>query len=700
MIKKIFKNKKTIDIIIYISSCLLWIVGIYQFYSNPNIYPRIFHSDNLFFPSLYKDIFEDGFDWYGWSLPAAPNYFPDLLLYFIIAFFTKLFTNNFIYSMVLHLVIKQIIILFGFIYLLEAIFINVSSEIKALIILTSAFILILLINNINGTLLITYLTTLYSHSGAFINSLFSLNLILRLFKKEKMIYYFILFILCFLAILSDRIFFVYLIFPISFTLIIFYVFNYIKIQVCAKIILNLIISSLMGIFIHKYITIYPLLQYHYFIFSIERFTKSLTIFLKDLIFLFHKRDLITFSLFLWNIITLLLIFIITIVYTKSISKLKQAFNVQKEITLNFLSFTIYLMIMSPMVIISPIIMGIYRNMAEMRYFLAVTCFSLFAWSFLICFIFQFLKIKNKWRKTFVFFCILVLLFFFIKNWQKSRKISIFEYYPLLTQCLDAHTKEYKLSFGISNCRDAKLNTIFSKRGLRIYQVDDNLQPYHILNNIEWYNGKPSSRYPNPSYNFVICETAGAVTIKKEKVIAKFGTPAASFKCEGAEILVYNRKSDVKFRNQFRYNLRILLTLSLYKLRHKGGTIIFPAVSLFSHVGQIIGENRIANEGKDKAGYLIYGPYICLKRGIYKLILTYSTNKATRGLKIGQWDISFYNNKILKRGFITATGEANEKNIVISISITNELENVPLEFRVFYLGKGVLKIKELKIERIF
>jgi len=149
--------------------------------------------------------------------------------------------------------------------------------------------------------------------------------------------------------------------------------------------------------------------------------------------------------------------------------------------------------------------------------------------------------------------------------------------------------------------------------------------------------------------------------------------------------------------------RNFVCIDIYSCSQQNGSlfrITFPAASLFSKVGQVIDKSRIAKEGRDKAGWLIYGPYIPLKKGRYKLSLTYFTNSTMRGLKTGRWDIYFYKKKkVLKKGFIIATGDINQRNIVVSISITNELENVPLEFRVFYLGKGDLKIKKLTIEKI-
>ncbi|MDR2972867.1 MAG: hypothetical protein LBU83_13240, partial [Bacteroidales bacterium] len=47
-----------------------------------------FTADTLYLPSLYRDWFEDGYTINGWTLNAAPNFFPDMLLFFTLNFVT------------------------------------------------------------------------------------------------------------------------------------------------------------------------------------------------------------------------------------------------------------------------------------------------------------------------------------------------------------------------------------------------------------------------------------------------------------------------------------------------------------------------------------------------------------------------------------------------------------------------------------
>ncbi|HZI09882.1 MAG TPA: hypothetical protein VE153_05765, partial [Myxococcus sp.] len=52
-----------------------------------------FAADNLYLPSLYRDLFEEGGRWGGWRLTPAPYFFPDMALYFALDALTGPFTQ-------------------------------------------------------------------------------------------------------------------------------------------------------------------------------------------------------------------------------------------------------------------------------------------------------------------------------------------------------------------------------------------------------------------------------------------------------------------------------------------------------------------------------------------------------------------------------------------------------------------------------
>ena len=65
-------------------------------------------------------------------------------------------------------------------------------------------------------------------------------------------------------------------------------------------------------------------------------------------------------------------------------------------------------------------------------------------------------------------------------------------------------------------------------------------------------------------------------------------------------------------------------------------IVYPGNVLPGQIGRIEGRSRIAEEGKDKEGFLTYGPYAHLEPGKYKIKLEYSASSA----ESGSWDIIY------------------------------------------------------------
>lgn len=113
----------------------------------------------------------------------------------------------------------------------------------------------------------------------------------------------------------------------------------------------------------------------------------------------------------------------------------------------------------------------------------------------------------------------------------------------------------------------------------------------------------------------------------------------------------------------------------------------------SQVGRTEGNSRVAEEGKDLPGVLIYGPYVSLSPGIYNITLKYSASTDLSAT----WDIIFMgaSNRI-KEGhlFFANQGLLNE-----NITVNKEDNAKKLEIRVFYSGRGNIKVDEIIIKKI-
>ena len=88
--------------------------------------------------------------------------------------------------------------------------------------------------------------------------------------------------------------------------------------------------------------------------------------------------------------------------------------------------------------------------------------------------------------------------------------------------------------------------LFSRRDLRVYQVQPDLTPYHWLSNRLWHKGEPGSRFPDPQYTFVVMNN-----VDPNEVLKRFGEPAERAACPGSDVWVYDRDADVAFHRLFR-----------------------------------------------------------------------------------------------------------------------------------------------------
>ena len=125
-----------------------------------------FNSDTLYLGSIYKDLFIDGTEFKGWYLNAAPNFFPDMFLYFIInTLFEDFRTAYLVYSFV-----QYFLILILLNVLVKTI--NPKLKFEYLSLLNLIFPVFLLVTLISKNFLYTYFIFSHSfHTGMFINVL-------------------------------------------------------------------------------------------------------------------------------------------------------------------------------------------------------------------------------------------------------------------------------------------------------------------------------------------------------------------------------------------------------------------------------------------------------------------------------------------------------------------------------------------------
>ena len=133
------KHNFSLITIIGFSGSLLLVLAVFSNF-NQFAFDVFFNSDTLYLPSIYKDIFQEHNLLKDWQLNPSPNFFPDMLLYFIFMFFT----NNFIISSFIFAIIQYAIILYILTKIFKEILPNQSKNWHSLIYLfMSIFLLII-----------------------------------------------------------------------------------------------------------------------------------------------------------------------------------------------------------------------------------------------------------------------------------------------------------------------------------------------------------------------------------------------------------------------------------------------------------------------------------------------------------------------------------------------------------------------------
>ena len=145
------------------------------------------------------------------------------------------------------------------------------------------------------------------------------------------------------------------------------------------------------------------------------------------------------------------------------------------------------------------------------------------------------------------------------------------------------------------------------------------------------------------------------------------------------------------------NLKALLTVTLFliiiviAIADLYRPITYMGNALPGKVGRVEGTSKIAEEGKDEAGFLTYGPYVILPSGKYIIHVKYS---ATSNASVG-WDFALSGApSLIKYGKLPLLSEG----IVFSekLTILKEDEGKPLEIRISYAAKGTLKVEKIII----
>jgi len=545
---KIFENKNFIKLI-YLLSFLVNILLYFTIFSKitQNGIEYYFNSDTLYFPTLFKDLFKDGYSFKGWHVPAAPNFLPDMLLYFILMAIFK----NPIYASFSYGIIQFIILL-----LLINWLINIVSGRKEFI-LNSAINLLLtfffFVYIFSKDFLFTFhiISNTY-HLGAFLFFLISIILTLKYLLTDKKSFLYLLFIISSIAVLNDKLYII--LFSVPLLTIFVFINKYNKKKVLNLLIVNLF-SVLTGILLFRLIQISGIFYFVPFDklidiskanYSFQMFVNTLKSFIKPFSF---KTTILLISILTFIIITLNL----------TINCKKYFFNkflkIQNNDSIQYFYF-LFIGVSSFITFFAPILSGTYLDDSCIRY--NIFSFYMLFFNFLPAIYFLMPKIlinKKNTQHVILLLSVFSIIYYikvFFSHISKEGLKEYFHYYPESAQCIDKFIEKNKNIYGTATYWIGKVALNFSKKGARIYTVyDDSFYPYAHVGNINWYR-ENKGKYNNPIFNFIVVD-------KKQNLsglIKNFGTPIKIDTCKKYLILTYPYFKFNKNNEPYFINLKI------------------------------------------------------------------------------------------------------------------------------------------------
>ncbi|MGF1583936.1 MAG: hypothetical protein ACFCUM_01345 [Bacteroidales bacterium] len=482
----------------------LWVLIVFASLDSNQVW-TYFNSDTMYLPSIYKDIFIDGSGARGWHLNGAPNFFPDMLFFFI---FNGIL-GDFRLAMLCYSVCQYMALLLLLNYLMKLVVSGISWYMLSLA--NILMLTILFVTVFTGDFVFTfYILSISYHLGAFIMTLLCMVLTLGYFKGKQRYLYFLM-ISVFLATLSNRLFLVMFVIP-SLSVLFFIVLIDHKEKIL-KFFTAVVFSALTGIIVFALIRssgyIY-IVGTQGKIFNFPNMINSWQVMSGQHFRYLQLMDFRGLTVLL-SLVSFALMCILAWIRTRELLFLGK--ETEKWTGVFYLYFYFFFFII---VLFMPVLNGSYVGWALLRYNIYVFYLSLFNYAFIFHFL---LSRKKELRKVFNYALISVVLLIsgFTLKYSTNSGIasgitSLIDYYPDYVECIDELAKERNVKYGVGGYWHAKMTTMFSRNNVRVYTVHENMAIWYHVTNRNWYYRQGEGHYGDPEFRFVLASSLDSAAI--------------------------------------------------------------------------------------------------------------------------------------------------------------------------------------------
>ena len=460
-----------------------------------------FNSDTLYLPSLFQDIFVHRSGIADWHLNAAPNFFPDMLLYFLLmSVLKKTALTSMVYS-----IIQVLILLVLINWSIRVLIPRISYS--GLLLINFTFLLILVSPVCGeGNLIPAQVLLPAYHCGFFINSLLSFVLMFRTIQTGKRWMLVVMGILVVVAVISDRLYIVGFVIPAM----VVSVMNIIRRPSERRfiwVILMTIFSTLLGLFLFRMLKVATSLHIigtSWKMFNFENIAGSFQVLLNHM-----KAVIIQYPVQRW-LVFLMLFFMIGGLATLAVRVGKFLKDELEGEAKDRYQLVLFMWIFVMVVFFTPVINGSYVGQAIIRYNFAGLVMGSVGSAFLLA---CWLSGSLPWRKGLSWGMLLITAGLIGLSVSKSIHHRLFRgidsfvhHYPELSRILDDLQQEHGLTYGIANYWQAKNTMIFSRNDVRLYAVHDRtFRPSYHVTNENWYHKGGKGKYADPVFNYIVTD---------------------------------------------------------------------------------------------------------------------------------------------------------------------------------------------------
>ena len=471
---------------------LLTVVLIYASLSEWDI-QYLIKSDTLYLPSIYEDLFINNNTIKGWNVNPAPNFFPDMPVYFTLHFLFggDILLTTFAYSL-LQVAFTSLLFLLLFKQLKIAYWQFGS---LANVLITS----ILLVHFYDDHFLFSFELLINAfHFSAFTCALACFCLSYWFLNTHK--YYVLAFLAAcvLLCTISDKLFLVTFTVPA----IIISLFSFHKGWKNALLMISIVVaSSYLGLKAFDWVakTGYIYIPQPHKYLDYDNIKASWNTLMDQ----YHTYLKIN-NLLAYILILLACSIVLSLFY--ALKLLRKVFQEKAWIVSNIEGFMILVALYVVGNLLAPILNGNYTGWDTIRYNISAYVFGLVCLPILISkisYIKQFCKENNR---------LLIIVFISLQGigilatplFKEYNSIShYFTYKPTFVSKLDSTKQTLGLQYGIAPYNDAKLTSMFSEKNLRVFAVFDEQTPWFHVTNNNWFYRETGNWTTPLKFDFVV-----------------------------------------------------------------------------------------------------------------------------------------------------------------------------------------------------